>query len=349
MREIRIFSIFISRDNKTIALTRPLMPSSSHPNPAVPPSLVGRLLADGRLYAFMAAAGFSMKAIFVKLAYDAGPVSPLGLLALRMGLALPLFVWLLWRSKPSNEAALSTKDYAMIAFTGFMGYYLSSLFDFYGLQHISAGLERMILFLYPTMVLLMQACITRKAPTRNAWLAMGICYSGLLIAFAHDLKQADGANVLVGSAWVFLCAITYAIYYVGTGQLVGRVGSMRLAGLAGIFSSFFTLAHFFGSGEAVQLGSLPLTVWVHAALMALFSTVLPILWLALAIERLGATQSATIGTLGPILTVFLAWLLLGESLSLFQLVGLALVMLGVARLKPGAGATPPASDPKPAR
>lgn len=297
------------------------------------PSL-GQWLDDGRFYAVLAAAGFSLKAIFVKLAYAAGPVDPLTLLALRMGIALPLFLWLIWKSGHGSQARLTAADLGRIVLLGCFGYYLSSLFDFYGLVHITAGLERMILYLYPTMVLLMQALLMRRAPAPRAWQAMAICYAGLAIAFAHDLQQGQGANVMVGSAWVFACAVTYAMYYVGTGSMVGRVGSTRLAGLAGSASAVLVLGHFLTFGQVQALSTLTPEVWMHATLMAVLSTVLPVWWLSLAIARMGAGQAAAIGTLGPVLTVLAAWALLGETLSLLQLAGLALVMFGVARLKP---------------
>jgi drug/metabolite transporter (DMT)-like permease len=306
---------------------------------------------DGRLYAVLAACGFSMKAIFVKLAYAAGPVDPAALLALRMGFALPLFLWLMRRSGGSEGAPrLSSIDIAQVWLLGCTGYYLSSLFDFKGLAYVTAGLERLILYIYPTLVLLLQAWLTRQRPERRAWQAMGICYVGLAIAFAHDLHQGgQGANVLVGSAWVFASAVTYALYYIGTGKLVGRLGSTRLAGLSGSASCVLVIGHFLVFGQPQSLAGLPLAVWINGLLMALLSTVLPIWWLSLAIQRMGAGPAAAVGTLGPVLTVFAAWLLLGESLSVLQLAGLALVMFGVMRLKPKTKSMPaavmPAAEP----
>lgn len=302
------------------------------------PARMSHWLTDGRLYAVLAAAGFSLKAVFVKLAYAAGPVDPLTLLAMRMGLALPLFAWLIWwtgRIGSAKAANLGPGDLFRIVMLGCVGYYLSSLFDFYGLTYITAGLERMILYLYPTLVLLLQAWLSRQRPGRRAWQAMAICYAGLAIAFAHDLHQNhEGEAVLAGAAWVFASALTYALYYHGTGSMVGRIGSTRLAGLAGSASSLLVLAHFFLFGQPQSLAGLPSAVWMHAALMAVLSTVLPVWWLSLAIQRMGAGQAAAIGTLGPVLTVFAAWLLLGEALSALQLAGLALVIFGVTRLKP---------------
>ncbi len=303
---------------------------------------LSQCLDDGRFYAMLAAAGFSLKAVFVKLAYaasPANPVDPLTLLALRMGIALPLFLWLIRKSGNDDRVRMTAGDIGRIVLLGCFGYYLSSLFNFYGLVHITAGLERMILYLYPTMVLLMHAVWTRTALQRGSWQAMAICYAGLAIAFGHDLHQGQGGNVLVGSAWVFACAVTYAMYYVGTGSMVGRIGSTRLAGYAGSASAVLVLVHFLGFGQPQSLPALPAEVWIHAALMAVLSTVLPVWWLSLAIARMGAGPAAAIGTLGPVLTVLAAWILLDEAISPLQLAGLALVMLGVARLKPREGAS----------
>jgi drug/metabolite transporter (DMT)-like permease len=300
-------------------------------------SRIGIWADDGRLYAVLAACGFAMKAVFVKLAYAAGPVEPLTLLALRMAFALPLFLWLIHASGGPGTPALSRADAAKVWLLACLGYYLSSLFDFYGLVYISAGLERLILYLYPTFVLLIQAWLARRRPGGAVWRALAICYAGLAITFAHDLQQAGGgANVAIGSAWVFGCAITYALYYLGTGDLVKRIGAMRLAGLSGSASCVLVLAHYLLVGQPAQLPDLPGMVFGHAAMMAAFSTVLPVWWLALAIARLGAGQAAAVGTMGPVLTVAAAWLLLGEPLSVLQIGGLALVMLGVARIKPSA-------------
>jgi drug/metabolite transporter (DMT)-like permease len=306
-----------------------------------------RVLHDGRLFAVLSAAGFSLKAIFVKLGYAAGPVDALTLLALRMGFALPLFLWLVWYSRSPGQAPLGYGDMLRILALAFLGYYLSSLFDFYGLQYISSGLERLILYLYPTLVLVFQACISRRLPGRRTVQAMGICYVGLGIAFVHDLGQTGyGTQVLTGSAWVFASAVTYALYYLGTGAMVQKLGSMRLSGLAGSASCLLVLAHFVLAGHPENLQHMPSGVWLNGALMALLSTALPIYWLALAIQRMGASQAAAVGSLGPALTVLASWLILSEPLSAFQLGGLALVMFGVSRLKPGAraGATDNAQD-----
>jgi len=289
---------------------------------------------DGRFYAVLAAAGFSMKAVFVKLAYAAGPVDAVTVLAIRMGCALPLFLWLLWLSREPGAGRMTARDLGRIALLGFSGYYLASLFDFFGLQFISAGLERLILYLYPSLVLIFQVCLTGQRPGARTLQAMAICYLGLGIGFVHDMQVAGWSReVLIGAAWVFASAVSYALYYIGTGAVLARVGSMRLAGLAGSVSCVLILLHFAVAGQPSALATLPASVWLYGALMAVISTVLPIYWTALAIGRLGATQTAAFGNLGPVLTVIASWLMLGEPLSSWQLGGLALVVFGVTRLK----------------
>ncbi|MCX5506615.1 DMT family transporter [Pseudomonas sp. BJa3] len=299
------------------------------------PAPLQRALANGSLYAVLAALGFSFKAIFVKLAYAAGPLDAISLLALRMALSLPLFAWLVWASRGQGGAPLSVGDGLRVALLGLFGYYLASLFDFYGLQYISAGLERLILFTYPTLVLVIQAIVQRERPTLRTLAAMGLCYLGLGIAFVHDIGAAGGGNaVLVGSLWVFASAVTYALYYSGTGMMLKRMNSMRLAGLCGTASSLMVLAHYLLVADVAPLLQLPGTVWLNAALMALFSTVLPIYWVALAIQRLGPTHTAAVGNLGPVLTMLASWLILSEAISVYQVAGLVLVLFGVSRLKP---------------
>lgn len=292
-------------------------------------------IQNGGLYAVLAALGFSFKAIFVKLAYAAGPVDAITLLAMRMGLALPLFAWLAWLSRGQSGAKLGFGDGLRVAGLGLLGYYLASLFDFYGLQYISAGLERLILFTYPTLVLVFQAIALRERPTLRTLTAMGLCYLGLGIAFVHDVSVAGvGEQVVLGSLWVVASAVSYALYYSGTGIMLKRMSSMRLAGLCGIASSLMVLTHYLLVADIDQLWQQPLAIWVHAGLMAVFSTVLPIYWVALAIQRLGPTHTAAVGNLGPVLTMLASWAILSEQISGYQLLGLALVLYGVTRLKP---------------
>lgn len=294
-----------------------------------------RYVDNGSLFAVLSALGFSLKAIFVKLSYAASQVDAITLLAMRMGLALPLFAWLVWASRSPGNAPLGLGNVVRVMLLGLFGYYLASLFDFYGLQYISAGLERLILFTYPTLVLVFQAIALRERPTLRTLAAMGLCYLGLGIAFVHDISVAGmGAQVMLGAAWVFASAVTYALYYSGTGFMLKRMSSMRLAGLAGGASSLMVLKHYLLVADTSLVWQLPRSVWVYAGLMAVVSTVLPIYWVALAIQRMGATHTAAIGNLGPVLTVLASWAVLSEEVSVYQMIGLALVLFGVSRLKP---------------
>lgn len=303
-------------------------------------TLLTRQIHSGSLFAVLAALGFSFKAIFVKLAYAAGPVDAISLLAMRMAMALPLFVWLVWFSGRQSSTRLTPADGLRVILLGLLGYYLSSLFDFYGLQYISAGLERLILFTYPTLVLIFQAIALRERPTTRTLAAMGLCYLGLGIAFVHDVSISGvGQQVILGSLWVFASAVTYALYYSGTGIVLKRMGSMRMAGLCGTASSLMVLAHYLLVADINQLWQRPAAVWLNAGLMAIFSTVLPIYWVALAIQRMGPTQTAAVGNLGPVLTVLASWAILSEEISTYQVLGLALVLFGVTRLKPAAKKT----------
>lgn len=283
---------------------------------------------DGRTLALLSAAGFSLKAIFVKLAYAAGPVDAITLLAMRMSLALPAFIWLV---RQAGGEPLSAADRLGMVVLGMVGYYLSSLFDFLGLQYITAGLERLILFTYPTLVLLMEAAWRRRPIAGRVWAAMGLCYLGLLAAFWHDLRHTEASSrVLMGAGWVFLSALTFSAYYLGTARYVKRQGASRLSGLAGAIASGFVLGHYALVRPISAVFSQPATVWGWALAMALVSTVLPIWLAARAVERLGPGRAAAMGTVGPVLTIVFGWIILNEPFSLMQLLGLGLVLAGVS-------------------
>jgi len=290
-------------------------------------------LASGRTLALLSATGFSLKAIFVKLAYAAGPVDTITLLAIRMLLSLPAFLWLAWWA---GGAPLHKKDWLLLLGLAFLGYYLSSLFDFLGLRYVSAGLERLILFVYPSMVLLMEAAWKRKPVSAKLWGAIVLSYLGLVIAFWHDLTHVpDGMAVWIGGGYVFLATLTYSGYFLGMMRGVSRIGSTRLAGYSGAMACGLVLAHYLAvKPEPVTvLAALPGAVWLWGAAMALLSTVVPIWLAALAVERLGAGRTAAVGMIGPALTIALGWIVLGEPFSLWQVAGLALVVYGVSRMK----------------
>jgi drug/metabolite transporter (DMT)-like permease len=283
----------------------------------------------GVLLAFLASAAFSMKAIFVKLAYLYG-VDAVLLLALRMGFSLPVLVAAAWWSGRASAVALTCKDAGLLLFLGVVGYYFSSILDFWGLHYISAGLERLILFLYPTVVVVLSVVMFKQVISKRALAAMAISYIGIGIAFVHDIRvTGDPHGTLIGGSLVFLCMITYAIYLVGNGQLVGRIGAIRLAAWASIIAAICCLLHFLVTHPVASAFELPWQVYAYALAMAGLSTVLPIFLTAKAIQLIGASKVSIVGSIGPVATIFFGWLFLDESISLPQMIGAAFVLGGV--------------------
>ena len=285
----------------------------------------------GVALAVVAALGFSFKAILVKLAYavpQAVRVDAVTLLSLRMLFALPVFLWVAWQS--SRQAApLSRRDGLILAALGMLGYYGASIFDFLGLQYISAGLERLILFTYPTLTLLIGVLFMGKSIKPREAGALLLTYLGIGLAFVHDLEfSGEKDAVLIGGLFVFASSLTYAMYLSGSAPMIKRVGAARFTALTIIVSTLATLLHFV-IAQPISALNQPLPVYAYSAAMALFSTVLPVFMLSAAIRRIGASTTALIGTLGPVLTVFLSWWLLDEPLSLAQITGTGLVLAGV--------------------
>ena len=282
----------------------------------------------GIALAVLAALGFSFKAIFVKLAYAAAPVEAVTLLSLRMVFALPVFLWVGFVASRSAPP-LTRRDGAMLVALGLLGYYASSMLDFLGLQYISAGLERLILFTYPTLTVLIDVFFMGKTLEKRQIGAVVLTYAGIGLAFAHDLQVAgDMKTVLVGAAFVFGSALTYAMYSAGAEPAIRRLGSARFAALAMLVSTTATQIHFFATQPLTAFVQ-PLPIYGYGAAMALFSTVLPVFWQSAAIRRIGSARAVLIGTLGPVLTIFFGWWLLSEPISAAQLVGAGLVLAGV--------------------
>ena len=282
----------------------------------------------GIALAVLAALGFSFKAIFVKLAYAAAAVDAVTLLTLRMTFALPIALWAsLWLCRAAPP--LSRNDWGLLLVLGVLGYYGASILDFIGLQYISAALERLILFIYPTLTVLIGVLFMGKALEKRQVAALALSYAGIGLAFAHDLQVTDDMHaVLLGGAFIFGSALSYALYSAGAEVAIRRLGTLRFAALAIIVSTFATQLHFVLTQPFSALAQ-PLEVYAYATAMALFSTVLPVFWQSAAVQRIGAARTVLIGTLGPMLTIFFAWLLLTEPVSIAQLLGAGLVLAGV--------------------
>ncbi len=281
----------------------------------------------GIALAVFAAVGFSAKAIFIKLAYRYG-VDAVTLLALRMGFSAPVFLGVAALShKRADAPALQRQDWAAVLMLGWLGYYLSSLLDFSGLQYISAGLERLILFLYPTLVVLLSAWLFRHPITARQLFALLLSYGGIALVFVHDMTGLR-LSMLSGAALVFASALSYSAYLIGAGRYIGRIGAVRFTAYAMSVASLATFMQF-GLTHPVQRLLQPPPVYELALAMAILSTILPVFMLSAAIHRIGSGHTALAGSVGPVATLLLAYIFLGEQLGGVQLLGSALVLAGV--------------------
>ena len=293
--------------------------------------------------------GFSFKAILIKLAYAWHPVDPVTLLALRMLFSAPFFMAMAWWSgRTPGAPQIEGRDWRRLAWLGFVGYYLASLLDFRGLAYITASLERLVLFLYPTMVVVLSAVMRGRPITRRTVVALLLSYGGIAFVFAHDVNLGgDRMATLTGGALVFGSALAYALYLVDAGAVIARLGSLRFIAWAMLVSSVFVLIHFALTHDLASLRQ-PASIYALSLAMAVFSTVLPTWLVAEAIHRLGANTSSLVGSLGPIFTIGLGALILGEAVQGIQLVGAALVLIGVTlvTLRPAGkrDAAAPAAD-----
>ena len=284
-----------------------------------------RHLATGLLLAAAGSIAFSGKAIIVKLAYRHG-VDAVTLIMYRMLFALPLFLGLAWwasRGKP----ALSRRDWAGIAGLGFTGYYLASFLDFWGLQYISASLERLILYLNPTIVLVLGWVLYQRRISALQALAMAVSYAGVLLVFGHE-ADFSGANAALGAALVFGSAVSYAIYLVYSGEMVKRLGSLRLVGLATTVACGLCLLQFVLLRPLSAALVAPEVIWL-SVLNATLCTFAPVLMVMMAIERIGAGLASQTGMIGPMSTIAMGVWLLDEPFNGWIVAGTALVVTGV--------------------
>jgi drug/metabolite transporter (DMT)-like permease len=287
-------------------------------------------LVTGLLLAGAGSIAFSGKAIIVKLAYRHG-VDAVTLIMYRMLFALPLFLALAWwatyRQGGGRKQALSRQDWLGILGLGFTGYYLASFLDFWGLQYISASLERLILYLNPTLVLLLGWVVYQRRITRLQALAMAVSYAGVLLVFGHEADFA-GPNAALGAALVFGSAISYAVYLVYSGELVKRLGSMRLVGLATSVACALCLLQFVVLRPLSAAVVAPEVIWL-SVLNATLCTFAPVLMVMMAIERLGAGLAAQTGMIGPMSTIAMGVLILDEPFNGWIVAGTVLVVAGV--------------------
>ena len=282
----------------------------------------------GIAFAVAGTLAFSFRPILIKLSYAAHPVTPITLLFLRMTLSLPFFLAVAWWLR-GQEPRLSARDWAAVAGLGFIGYYAASFLDFIGLQYIGAGVGRLILYLYPTLVLILSFLFLHKRPTRRQLLALAITYAGVVLIISSQAHGgAEGKLFMLGALLVFASALFYAVYLVAGGELVKRVGSMRFTAYSMVVATVPAVAQFFLM-EPLSALELPAAVWLYAIVLATFSTVLPLFLQAEALKRIGAAEFALIGALGPVSVAITSAIGLDEPFTAVQALGGALVIIGV--------------------
>lgn len=282
----------------------------------------------GILFVAIGAVCFSAKAIFIKLAYKSYEVDDITLLSLRFGLALPFYLGIgIWRSQKGQFKQIETKDWFWIAGLSLLGYYWASWFDFKGLQYISAGLERVILFVYPTFVVLFSRLFLKKKISKIAIYALLITYLGLVI-IAFEPKIFDTTDIALGASFVLISALTYSLFLVFGGEMIKKYGSANFNTISMIFSSVFVLMHFFVFSDKSIL-NLQLGLYGYGLALAVISTLIPTFLMAEGIKILGASKSAILGSIGPVSTILLAFLFLGEVLSFQEILGSILILVGV--------------------
>ena len=295
--------------------------SAADAAPTKPP----RAVWPGLLLATIGAIAFSGKAIIVKLAYRHG-VDAVTLIMYRMLFALPMFLLLAWwagRGKP----ALTKRDGFVVFGLGFTGYYLASFLDFAGLAYISASLERLILYLNPTLVLAMGLLLFKRKVTKRQMIALAVSYCGVLLVFGHETTLV-GSHVALGAALVFGSAVSYAVYLVYSGEEVKRLGALRLTGLATTVACVLCIVQFLLLRPMSALQVAPEVIWL-SVLNATVCTFAPVLMVMMAIERVGATVVAQTGMIGPMSTILMGVLILGEPFTAWVATGTLLVLAGI--------------------
>src|SRR5882672_543525 len=277
----------------------------------------------GTAYVLLAAMAFSAKAVIVKLAY-AHAVDAATLLALRMLFSAPFFALMaLWSGRGAAAVSLTRKDWLSVALLGFIGYYLASYLDFLGLQYITAGLERLILFLYPTVVVVLSAWLLKKPVRRHHIAALVLSYGGIALVFAENLEFGGHSfEVVLGGALVFASGVIYSFY------LIGKLGAARFTSYAMLVACMVAILQFLVAHDLSAL-ALPRQVYWLSLLMAVVSTVIPAWLMSEGIRRTGANHAAMVGSVGPVVTIYLGYRILNEPISAIQLVGAALVLAGV--------------------
>lgn len=290
----------------------------------------GSIALVGFLVTFLGAVLFSTKAIIVKKAFADTRVDALTLLTIRMIFSLPFFAGVaIFASSKKENVRLTGRQWLYISIMGLIGYYISSLLDFLGLQYVSAGLERLILFLYPTFTVLINAFLFRQKIKSIQRLALALTYTGIAVAYLGELKfNMENPNLLWGSFLIFLCAITYSMYIVGSGRLIPIVGATKFTAYAMLASTLGIFIHFLIRENFHMLES-GLGLWSYGITLAIVATVIPSFLISYGMKYIGSNNVAIISGIGPVSTIVQAHFILGEPIFIAQIIGTMLVVAGV--------------------
>lgn len=277
---------------------------------------------------------FSSKAVFIKLAY-AHEVDATTLLMLRMLFSLPFFLAIGIKSliaKHRKKQQIQKQHWIYMITLGISGYYLASIFDFIGLQYVSASLERLLLFVYPTIVVILSSILLKQAFAKEQFIALILTYSGIFLAFWDRLQTPQSDNFWIGVLWIFASAFTYACYLIGTEKVIPSVGVVPFTTIAMSVASIAIILHFSVNNNWSALAMLDTEIWYYSIILAIFCTVIPSFFVSKAISLIGSSNLSIIASVGPITTITLAAWLLNEQIYALQLVGTAVVLIGVIYL-----------------
>lgn len=271
---------------------------------------------------------FSAKAVVVKLTYRY-EISAIGSLFFRMLFAFPFLVWIAWKAeRVEGKTDLTKKDVVYVLLMGVVGYYLASLFDFLGLKYISAGLERIILFIYPTLVVILSFLFLKKKIHLREVFSLILTYTGVFLAYGQDVQLGSAKDVSLGAFFILLSALTYAIYLMGSGTIIPKLGAKKFTAWALLISSFAVFIHFAIFGTYKELFQ-PFSFYALAFVMGTVNTVVPAIFVSEGIKRVGSKTAAIVGSVGPMSTLFLAYWLLDEPITLLHSIGTLFVLTGV--------------------
>jgi drug/metabolite transporter (DMT)-like permease len=298
------------------------------------------LYNQGFLWAVLGTILFSTKAILIKLCFKTTNIDASSLLMLRMLFALPFYAAAMWYYFANQQLKkVKPSTYFAAGLIGLLGYYMSSLFDFIGLQYVSASIERIILFIYPTLAVLLNLLIFKVAITKRQWLAILITYIGIGLAYWGELNQIPDTKMFFFGTWmILLCAITFAFYLVGSGKIIPKIGAPQFTSLSMLAASVGIFIHYFVTHQQgiASIVDMPIlyssSIWLVIAL-AIIGTVIPSFLMSGGMKRIGSNDLAIITSIGPVSTLFQARWILNEAFTWEQILGTVFVVLGVILVK----------------